>query len=53
MRTLLPICCLGIAAAFVLPTFAATAQAAVPFLAVVVVCVLVWRLVFPPTTRRR
>lgn len=53
MSRLLPACLLGIAAAMVLPTVAAAAQAAVPFLAFVVACVLIWRMAFPPKARRR
>lgn len=53
MKGVLPICLLGIAAAFVLPTLAAAAQAAIPFLAFVIACVLIWRMAFPPKARRR
>lgn len=53
MRGILPLCLLGIAAAFVLPTLAAAAQAAIPFFAFVIACVVIWRLAFPPKARRR
>ena len=53
MSRVLSMCLLGIAAAFVLPTLAAAAQDAIPFLAFVIACALIWRMAFPPTTRRR
>lgn len=52
MGRLLGIAVLVLAAAIVLPTVAAAAQAAIPFLIAVIAVLVIWRMAFPPRVRR-
>jgi hypothetical protein len=53
MGRLLALAVMVLAAAIVLPTVAAAAWAAIPFLSTLIAVLLIWRMAFPPRPRRR